>query len=145
MNGVPGTEFVIADPRFGSVRWPFEEYIFLCTVWDLDAFYDDAKTFLSDFFDDGVLFDELRRFQRAVIKRPFYSGGTVTSLYDFENYFINALENKRSSLIKGRHEMKIDARYFDDWVDYAKNVAWFGRKDNRSIYLAESAERNEQG
>ena len=144
-NGVPGTEFVIADNRFGTVRWPFEEYIFLCTVWDLDAFYEDAKTFLSEFFDDGVLFEELLRFQRAMIKRPFYAGGTVVSEYDFESYFINTLKNKRVPLVKKTHEMKIDARYFDDWVEYAKIVAWFGRKDNRCIYLAESAERNEKG
>lgn len=142
-NGVPGTEFVIADDRFGTVRWPFEEYIFLCTVWDLDAFYEDAKTFLSEFFDDGVLFDGLLRFQRAMIKRPFYGGGTVVSEYDFESYFINTLKNKRVPLVRKKHEMKIDARYFDDWVEYAKIVAWFGRKDNRSIYLEERADRND--
>ncbi|MBQ9879253.1 MAG: cobalamin-dependent protein [Clostridia bacterium] len=142
-DGVPGTEFVIADDRFGTVRWPFEEYIFLCTVWDLDAFYEDAKTFLSGFFDDGVLFDELLRFQRAMIKRPFYGGGTVVSEYDFESYFINTLKNKRVPLVRKKHEMKIDARYFDDWVEYAKIVAWFGRKDNRSIYLEERADRND--
>ena len=142
-DGVPGTEFVIADDRFGTVRWPFEEYIFLCTVWDLDAFYEDAKTFLSGFFDDGVLFDELLRFQRAMIKRPSYGGGTVVSEYDFESYFINTLKNKRVPLVRKKHEMKIDARYFDDWVEYAKIVAWFGRKDNRSIYLEERADRND--
>lgn len=145
INGVPGAEFVITDNRFGKVRWPFEEYLFLCSVWQLDAFYDDAERFLSEFFADKVFFSELIRFQRTVVKRPFYGGGVVASDYDFETYFINALENKRVPLEKGPHEMKINARYYDDWVDYAKNVAWFGRKDNRNIYLAESAERNENG
>ena len=145
VEGVSGAEFVITDERFGKVRWPFEEYLFLCGVWQLDAFYADAEGFLSGFFEGDDIFPELMRFQRAVIKRPFYEGGDVTSAYDFEMYFINALENKKVPLRKGEHTMTINARYYDNWVDYAKIVAWFGRKDNRNIYLAESAERNENG
>jgi hypothetical protein len=145
VNGVPGAEFVIADPRFGTVRWPFEEYLFLCAVWDLEAFYADAEAFLSGYFDDKDLFAALLRFQRAMIKRPFYRGGTVRSPYDFETYFLNALENKRVPLKKEDHETVIRARYYDNWVDYAKKVAWYGRKENRSIYLAGSGERVEIG
>lgn len=145
VNGVNGAEFVITDERFGKVRWPFEEYLFLCAVWKLDAFYDGAEKFLSGFFGNDDVFPELMRFQRAVIKRPFYHGGDVTFAFDFETYFLNALENKKVPLVREEHTMTIRARYYDDWTDYAKNVAWFGRKDNRNIYLAESAERNENG
>ena len=145
VNGVPGAAFVITDERFGFVRWPFEEYLFLCAVWDLDSLYAEARTFLSGYFDDADLFEALWRFQRVMIKRPFYKGETFFSPYDFETYFLNALENKRVPLKKEDHETVIRARYYDNWVDYAKKVAWYGRKENRSIYLAGSGERVEIG
>lgn len=143
VNGVPGAGFVAADERFGKVRWPFEEYLFLCAVWEPDAFYDAAGEFLSEFFGDDPVFPELMRFQRAMIKRPFNKETEIITDYDFETYFLNALENRRVPLKKEKHTTEINAVYYDDWTFYAKKVVWFGRKENRNIYLGENGERSE--
>jgi len=135
--------FVIADERFGDVRWPFEEYLFLCTVWELDAFYDDAQSFLQPFFAQDKVFPALTAFQRAMIKRPFYSGGKLELSYSFQDYFLNALENKKVALKAGAYEMEIRTTNYDNWPFFAKKVAWYGRKDNRNIYLGETGERSE--
>lgn len=144
VSGVPGAAFVAEDDRFGKVRWPFEEYLFLCAVWELDAFYDAAEEFLAGFFEDDPVFPELMRFQRAMIKRPFNKETEVVSDYDFETYFLNALENKRVPLKKENHTTKINAVYYADWMFFAKKVVWFGRKENRNIYLGENGERSEE-
>lgn len=143
VNGVPGAGFVAEDERFGKVRWPFEEYLFLCAVRELDAFYAAAEEFLAGFFGDDPVFPELMRFQKAMIKRPFNRETEITSDYDFETYFLNALENRRVPLKKEKHTTKINAVYYDDWTFYAKKVVWFGRKENRNIYLGENGERSE--
>ena len=141
--GVPGAGFVIADDRFGSVRWPFEEYLYLCTVWELDAFYDDAKSFLSAFFAEDAVFEDLMAFQRAMVKRPFGAGGQLTMPYNFEAYFLNALGNRKIPLEQGAYKMEIPAANYESWSFYAKKVVWYGRKDNRNLYLGGTGERSE--
>ena len=138
-----GAEFIIADERFGDVHWPFEEYLFLSTVWDLDAFYDDVQEFLLPFFKDDIVFFDLLAFQRAMIKRPFYAGGKLTMRYSFNEYFLQALENKKTMLKRGTYKMEIRSAKYDNWPFFAKKVAWYGRKDNRNIYLGETGERSE--
>lgn len=134
-GGASDTELVIADSRFGNVRWPFEEYLFLCTVWDLDDFYDNARGFLAPYFSGDEVFADLLAFQRAMVKRPFFSGAGMTLRYNFEPYFLNALKNKKIPLRKGRYLLEIRGEKYDDWPTYAKQVVWYGRKNSRNIYL----------
>ena len=141
--GKSDTEFVVADERFGDVRWPYEEYLYLCTVWKLDEFYDAVYSFLGPLFEGDQVFPSLMRFQRSMMKRPFYSGGKLEFPYSFQEYFLHAMENKRVPLKSGEYEMEIHAAKYESWSFFAKKVAWYGRKDNRSIYLGELGERRE--
>ena len=136
--------FVMTDERFGAVSWPFEEYLFLCAVYGADDFYDDARRFLGIFGIDEMLFGSLFDFQKNIVKRPFYNGGTYGYDYNFPEYFTALLENRDAELKKEKCTFEIHAKYYGSWQDYAKNVAWFGRKDNKNIYLSDVTDRNDR-
>lgn len=144
VNGEKNARFVINDDRFGAVRWSFEEYLFLSCVYAGDEFFGEIASFVLSLSCDKQTAESVLCFQKAMLKRPFYDGGTVESEYNFEEYFSCALENKRVPLKKEKSLMNIRARRFDDWQTFAKVVAWYGRKDNRCIYLGSFAERKEK-
>ena len=124
-----------ADERFGKVLWTFEEYAYLCTVYELDRFYDEIADFLSGFGIDEDIFAELLSFQREMPKRPFDSRKEICMKYDFTNYFLNALDGKCVPLSKEDNSVCIEARPFDSWADFARIVAWYGKKDSNSTYI----------
>ncbi len=124
-----------ADERFGKVLWTFEEYAYLCTVYELDSFYDEITDFLSEFGIEKEVFAELLNFQREMPKRPFEIKKEIRMKYDFTNYFLNALDGKHIPLKKDEITLLIEAKPFDSWADFARIVAWYGKKDSNSTYI----------
>ena len=126
------------DKRFGNVQWPFEEYAYLCTVYELEKFYDEIILFLKRFEIDEEIFTELLVFQRNIIKLPHHSQFTIHAGYDFFEYFNNLLDGKRSTLVKKDIMVNINARPFENWEMYAKKVVWYGRKDSNCTYIRQT-------
>ena len=126
------------DKRFGNVQWPFEEYAYLCTVYELEKFYDEIILFLKRFEIDEEIFTELLVFQRNIIKLPHHSQFTIHAGYDFFEYFNNLLDGKRSTLVKKNIMVNINARPFENWEMYAKKVVWYGRKDSNCTYIRQT-------
>lgn len=124
-----------SDERFGKVQWPFEEYIFLCTAYELDKFYDEISIFLKRFNFDEETLSELLNFQRSIVKRPDDINVTIVSQYDFFTYFNNLLDGKEARLIKKEVKADICVRPFESWEMYAKKVVWYGRKDSSCTYI----------
>ena len=126
------------DNRFGNVQWPFEEYAYLCTVYELEKFYDEITIFLKSFKIDEEIFAELLEFQKNIIKLPHHSEFTIHAGYDFFEYFNNLLDGKRSTLVKKDILVDINARPFENWEMYAKKVVWYGRKDSNCTYIRQT-------
>lgn len=135
--GKKDTPFVLTHPDFGNVKWTFEEYVFLSTVNDLDKFYADIRPFLESFFEDKVLFDELFDFQKIMMKSPFSGKGDFEFSFNFVPYFRNHLRNKAVNMEKVRSRVLVPGITFPDKVRYAKNVVWYGRKDNTNTFIFE--------
>lgn len=131
-----------SDERFGKVQWPFEEYLFLNCVYELDVFYDEIAEFLKKYFDDEKIFESLLSFQKKMIKRPFDTEIFIDCSYNFPSYFNALLDCKKAVLTYERNEIKISARPFDNWEMYSKVIVWYGRKDSNCTYIRQSLKGN---
>ena len=135
---------VFEDRRFGDVGWPEEEFAAIFCMNELDGFYNEVKPFVSGFFTDKELFEELYNYQMQCIKRPRGSlpgaeDGCFHCEYNFKEYFSDILSGATDPVLKKEpHDYKI-TKYAPctDIKEYAKNIVWFGRKTVRKIYLDE--------
>ncbi len=127
------------DKRFGNVQWPFEEYAYLCTVYDLDKFYKEISKFLSEFEIEKDIFENLLRFQRNMPKQPFVERIAFYTSYDFADYFLKALDGKKPILKKSETRVSVRIRQpYESWEEFSKKVAWYGRKDSNSTYIKQA-------
>ncbi len=126
------------DGRFGKVQWTFEEYAFLCTVYETEKFYDEIREFLSGFGIEEKIFNELFSFQKNMIKQPFSENQSFDISYDFLSYFIDILDGKKAVLNQVNNSVAIESKPFSSWEEFAKVVAWYGRKDSNSTYIKQS-------
>ncbi len=126
------------DARFGKVQWAFEEYAFLSTVYESEKFYDEIKDFLSGFGIEERIFKELLAFQKNMIKKPFAESMSFDVSYDFLSYFLDILDGKKAVLKQINSTVAIEAKPFSSWEEFAKVVAWYGRKDGNSTYIKQS-------
>lgn len=133
-----GNNVVWVDLRFGNVGWTAEEYLFLNIAYEYDKFYNEIKDFLKSYFDDIQLFDNLFTFQKKTVKLPFQDKIEFDSGYNFKEYFYEILCGRYTLLKKEKclNSISNPVRY-NNWIDYARFVVWYGRKDSRNIYLDE--------
>ena len=126
------------DRRFGDVGWPSEEFVFLNIAIEAETFYSEVHEFLSQYFDDKELFEDLFEYQKKVVKFPFKDRIEIENKYDFKAYFSDILcgtptvLNKKNCLNVIASPVKCNT-----WKDYARYIIWYGRKDSRNIYLDE--------
>ena len=123
------------DERFGKVQWPFEEYIYLCTAYELDKFYDEIAEFLATFGIEKEIFEDLLNFQRNIMKKPFDSEVTIEANHNFGEYFNNLLNSKPATLKAEKLCKTVTAKPFTNWEHYAKVVVWYGRKNSNCTYI----------
>lgn len=126
------------DERFGKVQWPFEEYAYLCVVYELNKFYDESVPFLRSFNIDDDVFAELLEFQKNMMKTPFRQKEIFKTEYNFVPYFSDILADKKTELKKEKTTVSVKCEKFETWEEFAKVVAWYGRKNGKNTYLKES-------
>lgn len=124
-----------SDERFGRVQWPFEEYAYLCIMYEADAFYEEIEVFLRKFNIDADIFSELMSFQKNMMKKPFENKTGFKTRYSFLEYFFDILGGKKPLLKKEEKVVNFDASVFESWEEFAKVVAWYGRKTGSTTYL----------
>lgn len=134
----------ISDDRFGKVQWPFEEYAYLCIVYELRSFYDEIVPFIENFGIEKDVFSELLNFQKNMMKKPFEQRDVFKTGYDFMNYFTDALNGNKTKLKKIFSTVSVKPEAFDTWEDFAKVVAWYGRKNGKNTYLKEACFETEE-
>ena len=123
------------DDRFGNVQWPFEEYVYLSVIYEIDRFYSEIVAFLSKFNIPESIFPELLNFQKMMMKTPFCEDFTFDCSYNFLEYFNSILNGTHISLINETQKIVINAKRFVNWEMFAKIVAWYGRKDGNTTYI----------
>lgn len=128
----------IFDERFGDVLWTFEEFLFLSLTYEADLFYSEMEEFLLGFGVDKAVFSQLMKFQRNITKQPFGQACEFELSYDFLGYFRSIIDGKKATLKEEKNKVIINAKIFESWEDFARNVAWFGRKDGNSTYFRQA-------
>ena len=126
------------DERFGTVQWPFEEYAYLCMVYDYEKFYSEIDEFLSGFGIENETYIQLFGFQKAIIKKPFDETIHIEASCDFVDYFMKLLDGKKAELKKESICLDFETKPFDSWHMFARIVAWYGRKDSFSTYIKQA-------
>ncbi len=119
----------ICDSRFGKILWTLEEYLFSSISYEIDRFYSETEEFLLRFCEKDEIFENLSVFQRNMIRKPFTGNIEFEVAYGFIEYFRNIYDGKKAVLNKEANCVTVEAKTFASWEEFARIVAWYGRKD----------------
>lgn len=128
------TDWTYRKEIFSSTGWYFEEGAFLEMVHNADAMWEELRPFLQKFDIGEELFEELFRYQRALVRNIDTGNIVVCSKYNFYAYFEDS-EN-HVPLTKKNSVLSVSTDYkFTDWADYARKVIWFGKRHSVSLMV----------
>lgn len=122
-----------SDKRFGDIYWDFQEGLFLCCVAELDAFYSEISDYLKRYFDDELLFEDLFRYQKERIELPGATTKAIETEYDWYDYFEHIFDDSIKEPKKKQSILEIAASETDNWIDYARIAAWYGRRNGKML------------
>lgn len=123
------------NPLFGDIIWPFEEGVFLETLYRHEAFYTEMQGFLERFNMPEALFADLLRYQIAILKFPGKTQFDLRLYYDWQRYFSGIFRQEKQALRKQTNVIHLlDANSVENWADYAREIVWYGRKGGKNIY-----------
>ena len=132
---------VFSDARFGDVTWTFEEYAFLRTVYEKDAFYACADVFLSRYIPDKALRRELLDYQAFVIKSADGQKRQFSGNHLWKPYFASLILNEPCQLEEKPVSYTVEEPYVcADWATYARELVWYGRRGGKYLYSSEIRE-----
>lgn len=122
------------EPEFGELTWPLEEGSFLKVVKEFERFYDEIVEFLSGYFDNKELFDNIIQYQKMIVKTPYKSKVVLNLKYDFYDYFSGIYSRKNKALEEKEVSIMIDSSEVPQALeDFARETVWFGRKGGQLI------------
>lgn len=122
------------DPDFGELTWPLEEGSFLKVIKDYNLFYEEIQSFAGSFFDNSVLFEDILKYQAAVVKNPYHKIIRLELNYDFYQFFSGIYNGNYKPLYSQKNKIVIDSsEVSDNLIEYARNTVWFGRKGGQNI------------
>lgn len=124
-----------SEPAFGELTWPIEEAAFLKIMKELPRYKAEIREFLEPYFsDDEELFEDLFRYQHAVVKTPGAKKTELTLSHNWYKYFQNVYKGDRAPLENGRFTCVVDpGDICEDLPGFAKNTIWFGRRGGQNI------------
>ncbi len=126
------------NPVFGNIVWFFEEGMFLECMYNYDLFETQIEPFLRSLNIDKDVFEELRKYQKSVLRRPDKAGEKLTLRYNFTKYFDDIYSGNNNPLEKTTVTVEfIENRVFEDWYSFAKNIVWFGRRKGATMYTSD--------
>ncbi len=128
---------------FGNVTWFFEEGAFLEIVNEYDDYFCEIKSFLQAYDIDEAFFNELAKYQKAIIRKPFDRKKKLTFEYNFYNYFDNLTTGTPAELRKENSVLEVTPKTeYEVFADYAKETVWFGRRRGATIYGSREIKEN---
>lgn len=126
------------NPAFGNIVWFFEEGMFLECMYNYDTFEKEIAPFIATLGIDEGLLNELKKYQKSVLRRPNRTGEKLTLNYNFTKYFDDIYSGEYSPLEKTSVTVEFaENRVFEDWYSFAKNIVWFGRRKGATMYTSD--------
>jgi len=122
-----------ADERFGNIYWDFDDGMFLGCAAELDAFYEDVRAYLENYFEDKDVFEDLLNYQKEMIALPKNGEKEIVTNYDWQCYFDDFFDSGIIDPERKTTSLKVEKSEFDSWEDYAREVVWYGKRDCRTI------------
>lgn len=129
------------NPKIGNINWALEEGVFLEAVYDFEKSREEIMPYLRRFDIPEDIFEDLTKYQTAMLRKPYEKEHSVELKYDFPSYFNNVYSRnyqplqKRKTLIKFTPE-----RTFDDFETYAREIVWYGRRKEAALYKKKEIE-----
>lgn len=126
------------NPIFGNIVWFFEEGMFLECMYNDETFEREIAPFLNSLEIEEDIFEELKKYQKAVLRRPNKQGEKLMMKYNFAEYFDSIYSGEYKTLEKADVTVEFkENRLFDDWYSFAKNIVWFGRRKGATMYTSD--------
>lgn len=126
------------NPVFGNIVWFFEEGMFLECMYNYEIFEKEITPFLNSLNIEESVFDELKKYQKSVLRRPNKTGEKLTLNHNFTKYFDDIYSGSYSPLQKSPVTVEFkENRLFEDWYSFAKNIVWFGRRKGATLYTSD--------
>ena len=130
-------EFVSVCEGTGEILWGFDEILYLEFYKELDAFYNEIKTFVAVNFGISEVTEPLFRYQHDTVKKINLTDIEIESDYDFYSYFNAVYSNSHIPLEKKKTVLKIhDSSSVADFADLAREVVWYGRNTRATDYTS---------
>ena len=124
-----------ANELFGDITWTYEEGAYLEAVYDWEGAIAELKPFLLQFPIPRALFEDLLVYQEVIIRKPFDNDPSVRFSYDFPEYFERIADRGYAPLEQKETVLKICSnKKYNDWLTYAREVVWYGRRKEANIY-----------
>lgn len=112
----------------GDMVWDDNEYLVLHMISRLDEFFDNMGAYLKSYDFEEDVFDDLMKYQKAILRKPAESECKVELKYDIHTYLSNVYVNDYSPLQKKSHTLVLkDSATVSNWFDFGKYVIWYGR------------------
>jgi len=122
-----------SDTRFGDIYWDFQEGLFLLCAADAERWRTEIRYFLSPYFDDQSLFEDLFNYQQECIALPNQTDKQLTCKYDWKEYFEKTFDKNFTHPVKKVCNYKIAAPNINDWENYSKEIVWYGKRSGKFI------------
>lgn len=127
--------------KFGNITYGFEEIIFMELVSDLDLFFNEIRSFFDKYHVEDKLLENLLYYQKHIIKSLNRKEIVLNLNYDFFHYFNSIYTGEYAPLKKVETKLKIfDNKTVADWADYAREIVWYGRREEATLYTGSKYE-----
>lgn len=121
------------NPTFSDAYLYFREGLFLRCIENVSAFYEDLRDYLAGLFDDPLLFEDLLRFQSAVIKLPGMPEERLSFAFDWPDYYSDIFDQTYLHPIRRDVTVAFENCAEDNWSDYTQKNIWFGKRENKML------------
>ena len=115
---------VVPDVR-ENFAWDFEEATAINIVRNHNNYLDELKIFVSNYFEDKKILEELIKYQDITIVNP----NRTYPLKEKFSYNFNEVINLSAKLKNKENSLVIEAKnYKEDIFEWGKETLWWGRR-----------------
>ena len=127
----------------GEMWWGFDELVFLEFYKNLEAFYEEVKTFALSELSESEAVDALFDYQYSIIKKIGAGHITIKNNYDFFSYYNNIYSGGYEKLSKKEISITVDDHCpVTTFADFAREVVWYGRNRRATDYTSTNYQVN---
>ena len=123
------------DEKFGNVTWFFEEGAFIEIASNYNDYLQELLVFLKKYDFPEDVFEEILKYQKLLLRKPFEKENEKEFNYDFYSFFDSIIKGQEKALVKQKTKIRVTPKnIYDEVSRYAKEVVWFGRRRGATIY-----------